>query len=119
MASLHSVPLRSGSQGEENMNRLSIRGEDFHKIFPLRCTTHSHLKVLVPTFCKSVDLLLGKLAPLADGETKVSLKTYIRNNALDIISKVISHCCRGVGIRPAIAVGGGGIRPAIAVGGWG
>ena len=89
MASLHSVPLRSGNQGEENMNQLSIHGEDFHKIFHLRPTTsHSHLKVLFPTFCKSVDLLLGKLAPLADGETKVSLKTYIRNTALDIISKV-------------------------------
>ena len=50
--------------------------------------TQSYLKSLVPTFCASVDLFLGKLRPLADGKTQVPLKTHIQEVTLDVISKV-------------------------------
>ena len=48
----------------------------------------SHLKGLIPNFSKSVDLFLSKLAPLADGKTKVPLKRYMRDSAVDVISEV-------------------------------
>ncbi|KAL5493499.1 hypothetical protein EMCRGX_G014690 [Ephydatia muelleri] len=49
----------------------------------------SHLKGLIPNFCKRVDLFLKKLVPLADGETKVPLRKYMHDAAVDVISEVL------------------------------
>ena len=90
---LHFITMRNGSQDEGYMNQLSIQGKV--SIFRPSITTsivctisESHLKGLLPKFCKSVDLFLDKLTPLADGRTKVPMKTHMRDAMLDVISKV-------------------------------
>lgn len=48
----------------------------------------SYLKTLLKPFNEIANEFLDKLKPLADGETKVPMKTHLGEFSLDVISKV-------------------------------